>query len=236
MAGISAALLAQVNFTGAPALTVESNEVREVWQDLGCNWQITRQYFKPHAVCRWAQPAIEATLALQQKHQIVPENIKRIVVSTFHEAVRLDCRSPQSTEEAQYSLPFPLAAAFVHGRLGVAELAGTALQDPAVLRLSDLVEMVEDDKSNRQFPAKRIARVEIQTKDDQRFDSGEVEPKWEASSPPADLELREKFRQLSTERLAGERAAELGNILWRCEELPDLCQLLPLVMAPINNL
>ena len=129
-------------------------------------------------------------------------------------------------------MPFPLAAAFVHGRLGVAELAGTALHDPAVLRLSDLVEMVEDDKFNQQFPAQRIARVEIQTKDDQRFNSGEVEPKWEASNPPADLELREKFRQLSGEQLPGERATELEQILWHCEELPDLCQLLPLVMAP----
>ena len=235
MAGISAALLAQANFTGAPALTVESDETREVWQDLGRSWQITRQYFKPHAVCRWAQPAIEAVLALQQKQQIILENIKRIVVSTFHEAVRLDCRSPQSTEEAQYSLPFPLAAAFVHGRLGVAELAGTALQDPAVLRISDRVEMVEDDKFNQKFPAQRIARVEIQTKDDQRLDSGDVEPKWEASNPPSDQELREKFQRLSREKLPRERAAELEYTLWRCEELPDLNKLLPLITAPIIN-
>ena len=67
MAGISAARLAQNYFTGAPALTVESSEVRQVWQDLGRNWQITRQYFKPHAVYCWAHPAIEAALALQQR-------------------------------------------------------------------------------------------------------------------------------------------------------------------------
>ena len=233
MAGISAALLAQEKFTGAPAMTVESHEVRDVWQDLGRIWQITRQYFKPHAVCRWAQPAIEAMLALQQKNQILPEDIKRIVVATFHEAVRLDCRLPQSTEEAQYSLPFPLAAAFVHGRLGVAELAGTALQDPAVIRLSKLVELVEDDKFNQLFPAQRIARVEILTKDDRLFDSGDVEPNWEASDPPADQELREKFQRLAGEQLPGDRATELENTLWRCAELPDLGRILPLIMAPV---
>ena len=75
MAGVSAALLAQANFTGAPALTVESDEVNVIWQDLGSSWQITRQYFKPHAVCRWAQPAIEAALVLQQKYPITPENV-----------------------------------------------------------------------------------------------------------------------------------------------------------------
>jgi 2-methylcitrate dehydratase PrpD len=235
MAGISAALLAQGKFTGAPAMTVESDDVREVWQSLGRIWQITRQYFKPHAVCRWAQPAIEAMLALQQKYQLFPEDIKKIVVATFHEAARLNCRSPQSTEEAQYSLPFPLAAASVHGRLGAAELTGAALKDPAVMRLSELVEIVEDDKFNQLFPAQRIARVEILTKDGRLLDSGDVEPNWEASDPPTDQELREKFRRLAGERLPGDRVAELERIIWRCEELPDLNKLLSLIASKVTE-
>jgi len=235
MTGISAALLAQADFTGAPALTVASEEVNGTWQDLGCSWQITRQYFKPHAVCRWAQPAIEAALTLQQKYQLTPENVKHIVVSTFHEAVRLNCRVPQSTEEAQYSLPFPLAAAFVHGRLGVAELTGMALKDPAVLRFCEQVEMIEDASFSQLFPAKRLARVEIETEDGSLFDSGEFEADWEASRPPSDLELREKFRRLSGEQLPGERAAELEQLLWHCEGLPDLGKLLTLVTLPITK-
>ena len=235
MAGVSAALLAQANFTGAPALTVESDEVNVIWQDLGSSWQITRQYFKPHAVCRWAQPAIEAALVLQQKYPITPENVKRILVSTFHEAVRLNCRSPQSTEEAQYSLPFPLAAALVHGRLGVAELTGTALKDPVVLQLCERVEMIEDAKFNQRFPANRFARVEIETEDGSLFDSGEFEPDWEASNPPSDLELREKFHRLSCQQLPGERAAELEKIVWRCEELHDINRLLSLIALPVSG-
>ncbi|MGD8763392.1 MAG: MmgE/PrpD family protein, partial [Desulfobacteraceae bacterium] len=65
MAGVSAAIMAQNQFTGAPALTIESKEVNEIWSDLGSNWQISEQYFKPHAVCRWAQPAVEGVLDLQ---------------------------------------------------------------------------------------------------------------------------------------------------------------------------
>ena len=235
MSGISAALLAQADFTGAPALTVESDEVNGTWQDLGSSWQITRQYFKSHAVCRWAQPAIEATLGLQQKYHLTPQNVKRVVVSTFGEAVRLNCRSPQSTEEAQYSLPFPLAAAFVHGRLGVSELTGNALKDPVVLQLCERVEMVEDASFNQRFPAKRLARVEIQTKNDQRFDSGEVEPNWEASNPPSDSELRKKFRRLSCQQLPDERAAELEQIVWRCEKLHDINRLLSLITLPVSS-
>jgi 2-methylcitrate dehydratase PrpD len=235
MAGISAALLARAGFTGAPALTVESDEVKAIWQDLGSSWHITRQYFKPHAVCRWAQPAIEAVMKLQQHHHIAPGNVKHIRVSTFHEAVRLNCRSPHSTEQAQYSLPFALAAALVHGRLGVAELTGAALKDPVVLQISQRVEMTENVEFNRRFPAQRLARVEIVTEDGSGFDSGDCEADWEAGRPPSDQKLREKFHRLAGGQLPVDRTAELENILWHCDKLPDLGELLPLLTPPTTK-
>ena len=66
MAGVSAALLARNGFTGAPALTI--TEPPDIWSDLGDNWLITQQYFKPYPVCRWAQSPIEAALALRAEH------------------------------------------------------------------------------------------------------------------------------------------------------------------------
>ena len=235
MAGISAAYLAQADFTGIPALTVESDETAEFWNDLGRTWQITNQYFKPHAVCRWAQPAIEATLELQKKHHFTPQTVKQIVVATFHEAARLDCRFPQSTEEAQYSLPYPLAAALIYGRLGVRELTGSALKDPVVVQLCKRVKIIEDDQFNQCFPAKRFARVQIETQDGITYDSGEFQPDWEANNPPTDLELREKFRRLSREQLSGERATELEQLVWHCEELHDIARLVALVTLPVSS-
>ncbi len=235
MTGISSALLAQADFTGAPALTVESNEVAKIWQDLGGCWHIINQYFKPHAVCRWAQPAIEAALQLQHDHDIAPVHVKRVRVTTFHEAVRLNCRFPQSTEQAQYSLPFPLAAALVHGRLGVAELSGAALTDPAVVQLAEQVEMKEDEKFNPRFPAKRLARVEIETADGGTFNSGDFEADWEASRPPSDRALRKKFRRLAGEQLPDDRTEKLEQAVWHCEELPELSKLLTLLTLPITN-
>ncbi len=233
MAGVSAALLAQAGFTGAPALTVVSDEVKDIWHNLGAGWQFTAQYFKPHAVCRWAQPSIEAALALQQNHRLMPEQVQQIRVFTFHEAVRLSCRCPRSTEEAQYSLPFPLAAALVFGRLGVSELSGHSLTNPAVLNLSNCVKLIEYESFSERFPAKRYARVEIQTRDGEIFDSGEVESNWEATSPPTDQALREKFRWMAGEQLTAERAADLEQMVWRCEELSDVDRLLALITMPV---
>jgi 2-methylcitrate dehydratase PrpD len=235
MAGISAALLAQAGFTGAPALTAMSEETDELWQDLGSRWHLNGQYFKPHAVCRWAQPAIEAVLAMQKSNRLVPGEVKRITVHTFHEAVRLNCRSPGTTEEAQYSLPFPLAAALFYGRLGVSELTGSALKDPQILQLSERVELIEDQEFNRCFPSRRFARVKIETAEGSIFDSGDVEPVWEASSPPADSELKEKFKRLSREQLAEDCASELELLLWDCANLNDLSRLLTLMTLPANK-
>jgi len=221
MAGVSAAHLAKESFTGAPALTVEAEEVKQYWDDLGRDWLLTGQYFKPHAVCRWAQPAIEAALTLQRLHRLSPDNINRIEVHTFHEAVRLNCRHPQSTEEAQYSLPFPLAAALGHGRLGALELSDPALNDPVTWQLSDRIELIEDDGFSSRFPARRFARVIVETNQNERHDSGEVEARWDAADPPSDQELKDKFRRLAQDALPDDRIDKLAKMIWQCPDLPD---------------
>src|SRR3546814_4754715 len=127
MSGVSAALLAAAGFTGAPAVTVMGAAVADLWADLGQRWRIEEQYTKAYPVCRWAQPAVEAVLSLRQAAgdaALRPDQVKRVMVHSFAEAVRLATRRPATTDEAQYSLPFPVTAALVHGRLGVAEIDG----------------------------------------------------------------------------------------------------------------
>ena len=232
MAGVSAAYLAKEFFTGAPALTIEAEEVKDSWDDIGRNWRMNDQYFKPHAICRWAQPAIEAALVLKQTHRLTPDNIVRIEVHTFHEAVRLNRQHPETTEQAQYSLPFPLAAAMVHDHLGASELSGAALTDSVVSQLSDRIALIEDDRFSARFPAKRIARIIIEAKDNQRYDSGEVEARWDADCPPSDQELMDKFSRLVQVVLPEDRAAGLAKKIWQCQDLPDAASLLDAILSP----
>ena len=216
MAGVSAGLLAHKGFTGAPAVTVESHEVSEIWADIGKRWYLMEQDFKRHAVCHWAQPAITGTLDLMHTHDISPQKIEHIQIFTFHEATHLTCRRPKTTEEAQYSLPFPVAAAVIHNRLGPDKLSGEALTDPRVLRLADRIELKEDDFCNAQFPNVQMARVRIKTKDGQTFESDTAEAHFCSSmicrSPqPPDQELREKFHWLVSDSLSKSRATELED-------------------------
>ena len=230
MAGVSAAYLAKDAFTGAPALTIEDEQSRPFWDGLEQDWLISGQYFKPHAVCRWAQPAIEAALTLKQTHRLSPAEINRIEIHTFHEAARLNLRHPQSTEEAQYSLPFPLAAALVPGRLGAAELDETALADETILQLSDRIELIEDDQFSSRFPSRRFARVIFETIDNKRYDSGEIQARWDAADQPSDQELKEKFFWLASEVLPDHRTQVLENMIWQCHDLPNAEGLLDIII------
>ncbi len=231
MAGVSAGLMAGSGFSGAPALTVEAEDVAEFWGDLGQQWDTMAQYFKPYAVCYWAQPAIGGALKLQQEHDIQPEAIEKVRVYTFHESTRLTTRRPQNTEQAQYSLPFPLAGALMHRQLGYAQLSGPALEDPSILDLADRVELIEDEFFNARFPEDRLSRVEIEMKDGTVHDSGVARALWDLSAQATDGELKEKFRQLASPNLPGTRAGTLEDMLWHCADLDDVQALSDLLTA-----
>ena len=228
MAGMSAGMMAQAGFTGAPAITVEyemdstnsqSIEAKAMWESLGSDFTMDRQYFKKYAVCYWAQPAVAATLNLREQHNIDPADITKIHVETFHEACRLNHPNPADTEIAQYSLPFPIGAALVHGQITAKELVGEQLTNPEVLRLSNLVEMVEDDEFNEIFPNDRFCRVTITTADGNSVTSEPTTPPWTEKAPPSDSELDVKFRTISTQTLPKEQVDALATMIWDVENL-----------------
>src|SRR5215470_1261574 len=143
-AGVSAVYLARSGFTGAPALVVEAAPLADLWGDLGQRWRMLEMYFKPYPVCRWAQPAIEAALMLRRQAGFDLARVRRLRIHSFHQAIRLDARCPDSTEQAQYSLPYPVAVAFRHGELRPADFIGSGLGDSQVLEISRRLELVED--------------------------------------------------------------------------------------------
>lgn len=196
MAGVSAAYLAQDGFTGAPAITMEDPKLARFWDDLGQNWYITQQYIKLYPVCRWAQPAAEGALALVRDHAVTVDKIEKIKVESFHEAKRLNV-IPINTEQAQYSLPFAVAAAFVRGTIGVAEITENGLSDPKIIELAKRIEITETDEFNAAFPARRFARVHVHLKDGQVFTSDATQAQGDPENKVSDTVIWDKFRTLT---------------------------------------
>ncbi|HEX7388188.1 MAG TPA: MmgE/PrpD family protein [Castellaniella sp.] len=215
MTGVSAALLAADGFTGAPAVTMESDAAVPFWQDLGERWAITEQYFKPYPVCRWAQPAVEAIFSLSRDHEFNASDVDYVRVTSFREACRLATRHPTTTEQAQYSLPFSVAIALVRGRLGAAEVTGDALTDPTAWRISDRMVLQEDERYNRLFPAQRWAEVEVVLRDGTRLHSAPHTARGDAEAPLGDAEIMTKFGSLAEPVLGAARCDRLTDCVDR---------------------
>ena len=166
---------------------------------------------KPYPVCRWAQPAIHAAMVLRP--QFGEASVETVRVETFHQGYRLAMRAPADTDQAQYSLPFPVAAALVHGEVGMAQVDGAGLADEAVLKLSHAIELVEDKDMSARFPGERVARVTIGLSDGRVLESGVLAAPGDPENPLSDEQLAVKFDSLAGPVLGAERAAKIHELV-----------------------
>lgn len=226
--GATAALLASDGFTGAPAITVSADEVAEYWSDLGSRWHMTRQYLKPYGVCRWAQPAVKAALVLRE--QVSVEAIDTVEVITFHEAVRLATRRPSTTEQAQYSLPYPVAAALLTGGISPETVTG-GLDDPNILAMVDKIVMSETDEINATFPRERLAAMRITLKDGKTVSCDPIPADGDPESPLSDADVATKFRGLATAALGDERVGAIQSVVGGITERENAADLVDIVLA-----
>jgi 2-methylcitrate dehydratase PrpD len=222
MVAMSSALMGQKGFTGIQPLFDDTPEPS--WIDgLGQTYEILNLYFKPYAACRWAQPAIEGALKIVRENDLAAEQIARITVRTFSEAAALDRSHPRTTEDAQYNISFPLAVALLDGEVGPRQVSPPRLFDREVHTLMDKVDAVAEERFQKQFPAKALAEVRIETKDGQTFSSGTVSARWEPSSGlPSDGELIEKFYWLAEPIVGIEKARKIERMIWEFENSGDV--------------
>lgn len=99
--GCMATLLTLRGFKEGPAITVEAEEVSDIWADLGDHWTIGKNYIKPYPVCRWAHTPLDGLRALMAKHGLDAARIARSDVCTFRESASLFPGMPETTREAQ---------------------------------------------------------------------------------------------------------------------------------------
>ncbi|GAB5439349.1 MmgE/PrpD family protein [Falsiruegeria mediterranea] len=228
MVGLSAVVLAEQGFTGAPAITIEADEVLGHWEDLGRFWQMEHQYVKPYPICRWAHAAIDGTRAIMLEHDLSHADIQHVQVNSFHEAACLFREVPDNTSKAQYSLPFAVAAQIVHGRIGVEQISGTGLSDATVIDVMSRISVAETDEHSTRFPVGRWADVQITTTDGRTLVSGDTHARGGPEAPMSREEVIAKFMEFATPSLGGTRAAAIRDAalgLTRPEsKLSDLAQ------------
>ncbi len=188
--GVFSALLAERGFTATRSRLLEASDV---WADLGERWHVLDVYVKRFPCCRWSHPAIEAALGLRSILGADSSAIARVVVRTFSAAAALSRAHPTTTEMAQYSLAWPVAAALAHADFGVRHILADAFEDPAARCIEGLVEIDVAPAFDAAFPARRLSEVTIELTDGSSHRSGPTEAPGEADDPGFAAIVERKF-------------------------------------------
>ena len=211
--GVSAVMMAEMGFTGAPALPVEDPDIAAHWTDLGTFWQMEHQYIKPYPVCRWAHAAIDAVYEISQLQTIDAAETDKIEIRSFHNAVQLFPTMPDTTSQAQYSLPFAVATFLTHGRIGLEHISGAGLVDPVVADLVARTTMTETQEHETRFPIGRWADVTLHLKNGRKFHSGDIHARGGPERPLLQDEIIEKFMEFSVPVLGEQRTTLIRDLV-----------------------
>lgn len=186
-----------------------------VLDKLGQEWAMLETYFKIYPCCRFLHAPIDAALAVREKVGAGIERIERIVIETSAEAAHLQQKYIGSVMEAQFSIPFGVAAAFVYGAANLEHFEEAAFKDPKTLRLLDRIELVpsEDPRiANRRMAARVSALI------DNAWTGAIVdEPYGNPGNPLSDSALEKKFLSLATPITGREAAGRIGEAVWNLD-------------------
>jgi 2-methylcitrate dehydratase PrpD len=186
--GVESALLAMRGFTSTRAEFLDSS-----FEDLGERFRIEELYIKAYPCCRWSQGAITAALeAVRAGGGVDPATVAEIRVRTFGAADELLAAIPTTTEEAQYSLTWPVACAVARGRFGVEDVLAE-FDDPVACDLLERLRIEIAPELDAQFPARRLAGVEIELRDGRVLRAGPLEAPGEPEDPDLAALISRKF-------------------------------------------
>ena len=219
MTGVLAVLDTQCGFTGNKHMR-EADQYRHYLDDLGQKYQVMDLYFKPYPCCRWAHPAIDACIELIKKHNISTNEIKKVTIHTFRRATMLSKIVPQTADEAQYNIAYPVASAIIYGDFGFTQVLEENLNDTAVIDMMNRLEFKVDENLDARFPAERICRAEIETKDGKHFISSECEPRGEAKENIGIDWLSDKFYRITGPVLSKDAQDTLLELITQNGDLP----------------
>jgi len=237
MTGIVAAELAERGFTGIPSL-LGFEEYQDWVATLGDDYiMVDGVDFKRYCSCGWGHMAIAAAKKLRREHGWDVEDIAAIRVEGHHWTAVLQASHPTTTEEAQFSVKWPLAAFLIDGEVGPDQILETRFDDANINALVDKIELVESEELNDLYrpifegkeDGSSVSRVVIRLKDGATLDSGLVPEACRFGPRGDEAGLEQKFRWLTRYVLEENRIDPLLEMLWHFDELQDVGEFVALL-------
>jgi 2-methylcitrate dehydratase PrpD len=236
-AGVFSAVLARTEFTGAHNIFAGRYGFLELYQpngadpalllkDLGVAFRGDGLSFKPYPCGRPLHAGIDAALAARARSGVTDATQIAEVTLEMDAAGHADQfesgpskRRPTQVVEAQFAQPFLVATALVHGRVGIADVAG--LGDAATLALAERItgQLVAGSK-----PRGWLA-LTLRLTDGQTIRVETSDPIGSPEKPLPDAMLRAKFQDNAANAVRPIVADDVGkalDILERLETVADV--------------
>lgn len=200
---------------------------------LGKRFYIEQLSFKPWPCCRGTHPYIEAAQRLRAETGVRAEDIHAIRAS-IGDVQRMLCeplprkRAPATSIDAKFSIPFTVAAAFVHADVTLDTFTTEHVGNPDVLAIAQRVEPVARGMSPTS------GALEVELRDGRRYTCEIEQALGHPTRPLSDERLRTKFIDCATRAATpmGVAAAEaLSSRLMNVDQEATVGALVP---APSN--
>ena len=164
---------------------------------LGKTWELLQVAIKPYPACHLTHACIDAALILKQQG-VAPERIKSIEALVPEGTFKVICvpeankLKPANSYDAQFSLQWLTACAFIKGKLGLAELEPGEINDPDVLALTQKVKFGAYQDSP--FPKAYSGALTVTLDDGRKISHREHINRGAADRPLSNAEIVAKFR------------------------------------------
>jgi 2-methylcitrate dehydratase PrpD len=244
---VLSALLAREGFTGArhvfagrfgffPLYQPDGYNLRAINDGLGELFMGVELSFKPYPSGRPNHAILDAALEIAHRLDLataaegagVAEVVITVNPQTYADQLRPEAgkRRPSQVVEAQFSIPFLVAAALVRGRVGIGEVA--AVDDPQVLALADRIQ-----GAVREDAAPNWAQITVRLADGRAASLETTRPSGSPEKPLSDAQLQAKFRDCAAHAVRPiaaevvERAIRFIQHLEGAPEATELVRLFP---------
>jgi 2-methylcitrate dehydratase PrpD len=241
-AGATAAALARAGFPG-PATVLEgryglyrtfvsTDPDPRPFDTLGQTWETLNIGFKPYPACHYLHAFLDCALSLRETHRLEPDAIEAIEclvppsgMPLVAEPYQVKLR-PRTPYDAQFSLPYSVAAALVDGRVDLDTYAPERLGDARVLALADRVTCRPDPDTT--FPNGFPGWVRVRLTDGRTVEAREPDGRGGPARPLPARAIVEKFRANAGRVLPAARVGEIERATLALDTLSDVRALMPL--------
>jgi len=234
--GVVAALLAQAGMTASgaaiegpqgflAAMDSERPSLEAFTADLGTRWEIidTGITVKLYPSCAGTHPTLDALLDLKRREGFGADEVEAIEIGVdpIVPTILLYDR-PSSGLEGKFSMPFCVAAAVVHERVGIDTFEAATMRDPAIVAMQARVTMRVDPTLDAAAQPLTQARVTVRLRDGRVLTASANGARGYPDRPAGDDDLATKFMSCGTQVLSASQAAGALTTLRAIESISDV--------------